>query len=167
MARTQDVGQRGRTTIDVVLLHFLHFFSPPSHLPGTKKRRGLKCSRAKHASRAALPCGFVLAMSLTDNQTHLFFALSALFPAPPTHPSGTKKAPGIQMQALQTCASRLALRLEPCKARTQDVGQRGRTTIDVVLLHFLHYTHSFLPLLQRTEKAPRHHALARGSLTRN
>ena len=94
---------------------------PSSHLPAQKKRRGLKCSRAKQASRAALPCGFVLALSLTDNQTHLFFALSALFPAPPTHPSGTKKAPGLQMQALQTCASRLALRLEPCRTRTQDV----------------------------------------------
>ena len=49
------------------------------------------------------------------------------------------------MQALQTCASRLALRLEPCRTRTQDVSQRGRTTIDVVLLHFLHYFHSFIP----------------------
>ena len=64
-----------------------------------------------------------------------------------------KKAPGLQMQALQTCASRLALRLEPCMARTQDVGQRGRTTIDVVLLLFCIISCSSIPS-SRHKKAP-------------
>ena len=82
-----------------------------------------------------------------------FIALSALFLF--LHPIFRhKKAPGLQMRAFQTCASRLALRLEPCMARTQDVGQRGRTTIDVVLLHFLHYFLLLHPIF-RHRKTPR------------
>ena len=128
---------------------------PSSHLPAQKKRRGLKCSRAKQASRAALPCGFVLALSLTDNQTHLFFALSALFPAPPTHPSGTKKAPGLQMQALQTCASRaLLIGFIIAMSLTDD-----QTCLFIALSAFFLLLHP----ISNTEKAPRHDALARGS----
>ena len=89
MARTQDVGQRGRTTIDVVLLLFciISLSSIPSS--GTEKRQSFKCSRAKHTPRAALPCGLSRALQCPTcgpSSRHerailrvRFIALSALF----------------------------------------------------------------------------------------
>ena len=84
-------------------------------------------------------------MPWTHNHARPFIALSALFLAPPTPSSSTKKRQGFKCGHYKHATRDLALRLEPCMARTQDVGQRGRTTIDVVLFHFLHYFHSSIP----------------------
>ena len=126
--------------------HAYHFIAPSAlfpllHpiLPAQKKRRGLKCSRGKHASRTALPCGFVLACHERTIWRANFIALSTLFPF--LHPiyRHRKNAKSSNAAAPNMRPARFALRLEPCMVRTQDVGQRGRTTIDVVLLHSLHY----------------------------
>ncbi|HIV29978.1 MAG TPA: hypothetical protein IAB20_03600 [Candidatus Pullichristensenella excrementipullorum] len=74
--------------------------------------------------------------------------------------TGTEKAPGLQMQPLQTCASRLALRLELCMARTQDVSQRGQTIINVALLHFLHYFSLLHPIFPAQKNAGASNAAA-------
>ena len=55
------------------------FSAPSTHPSATNKRRCFKCSRAKHTSRAALPCNFVLACHERTIWRANFAALSALF----------------------------------------------------------------------------------------
>ena len=87
----------------------------------------------------ALPCGFILTChGRIIMRVHLLHFLHYFSLLPP-HLPAQKSARASNAGAPNIRHARLALRLEPRKARTQDVGQRGRTTIDVVLLHFLHY----------------------------
>ena len=76
------------------------FPAPSTHPSATNKRRGFKCSRAKHASLALAlllhpcnvrPVGFSAAR--TQAHAHHFIALSALSPIPSSHLPGTEKAP--------------------------------------------------------------------------
>ena len=98
--------------------------APPSHPSGTKKRQGLKCSRAKHASRTrgfALRLELSLAMSdlrafqppRTSYRAYHFIAPSALFPLlhpilPAQKSTGASNAGTTNMRP-----ARLALQLHP------------------------------------------------------
>ena len=78
----------------------------------------------------------------------------------PPHLPAQKSARASNAGAPNMRPARLALRLEPCMARTQDVGQRGRTTIDVVLLHFLHYFLLLHPIFPAQKSAGASNAAA-------
>ena len=78
-----------------------------------------------------------------------FIALSALFPF--LHPIYRHRK---NAKASNAAAPNMRhARLELCKAKTQDVSQRGRTTIDVVLLLFCIISCSSIPS-SRHKKAP-------------
>ena len=132
------------------------FLAPPSHLPGTEKRRGFKCSRAKHAPRAALPCGFILAMSLTDDHA-CWRAILLLFLhySPFLHRFFRhKKRRTSNAGAPNMRPARLALRLEPCNVQpTNFPAAANGLSCASVFMRFLHYFHSFIPS-SGTEKAP-------------
>ena len=82
-----------------------------------------------------------------------FIAYSALFSAPSSHLQHRKSAVASNAAAPNMRLRGFVLRLEPCMARLQDVGQRGRTTIDVVLFHFLHYSASIHPIIRHRKSA--------------
>ena len=110
--------------VRLFIAHIALFLASSTHPSATNKRRGFKCGRSKHAHHGfalrlrpcnvrpavipaatnGLSCAFVL--------LHFLHYFHSFIPS-----SGTKKAPGPQMQPRQTCASRLALRLEHCNVR--------------------------------------------------
>ena len=81
--------------------------APPSHPSGTKKRQGLKCSRAKHASRTrdfALRLALSLAMSdlrafqspRTGYHERSFYCTFCIISIPPSHLPAQKKHRGFK-----------------------------------------------------------------------
>ena len=125
----------------------------------------IDAGRAEHAAHAPClaarvepcnvrPAGFPAAKNGLSCPPVLLHFLHYFYSSIPS--SGTEKAPRLQMQGAPNMRhARLALRLHP-----RNVTNRRSDTL--VLLHFLHYSHSFNPS-PNTEKAPRHHALTRGS----
>ena len=55
-----------------------------------------------------------------------FYCTFCIISTPPSHPSGTEKAPELEMRALQTCASRLALQLHPRNVTNRQSGVLAR-----------------------------------------
>ena len=56
-------------------------------------------------------------------------------------------------QQMNCAANMRPARLELCKAKTQDVSQRGRTIINVAFLHFLHYFSLLHPIFPAQKSA--------------
>ena len=85
-----------------------------------------------------------------------FIALSALFPF--LHPIYRHRK---NAKASNAAAPNMRhARLELCKAKTQDVSQRGRTIINVAFLHFLHYFSLLHPIFPAQKSAGASNAAA-------
>ena len=78
---------------------------PPSHLPGTEKRQGFNCGHSKHASRA-LALRF-RPRNVTNRRSDTLILCTFCIISCSSIPSFRhKKAPGLQMRALQTYVTR-------------------------------------------------------------
>ena len=159
----------------VRLLQFLHYFLLLQSILPPQKTARLQLRALQTCAPRGLPCGLSLAghgtdagrqSTLTDDHGCRFIPLSALFPTPSSHLPAHKKHRGFKCRHYKHAPCDLALRLAlSLECPTCGPSSRHeRAIMRIILLHYLHYSMSHP---SNTEKAPRHHALARGTLTRN
>ena len=154
MARTQDVGQRGRTTIDVVLLHFLHYFLLLHPIFPAQKSAGASNAAAPNMRHARLALRF-RPRNVTNRQSDTLVFCTFCIISCSSNPSfrhkkstGASNAGAANMRHARLCLAASSLYVTNGRSGT------------LILLYFLHYSMSHP---SNTEKAPRLYALARGS----